>query len=394
MAVLAAAAAALAQDTTEGPPADQGPKLSEQDQKEVELGREGLKQVESELKLVTDEAVLERVRRIGGALAQVATSSKVPALYGYDRLSEFQYEFRVIDDPDINAFALPGGFVFVYTGLLGFVESDDELAGVLAHEIAHAAHHHMVRLATDMEKANQESILGALVVGVLSGGGSENVVNLLSGLQLYQYARSNAYVQEAETDADTTAYHYLKATHFDPVGMLTFMERLHAKQMFEPAIDWGIFRTHPPTAERATNILRLLKADNLPIRRSKVSTSSCVQVREVVEGDAKFHELYLGSITIARLAPDGSAEDPLGRAKACAEALNRALDAGVSTYELRAKDDGRLTGAGTTLLAFTEADAAATGQSVGALAKSAYKALRHTITTLDRGRSLAAGVGT
>ena len=92
-------------------------------------------------------------------------------MWGSSQLKQFNYTFRVVDDKDVNAYSLPGGFIYVNKGLLDYVHSDDELAGVLAHEITHASHHHMVKLMHEQSKI-QNVLLPALarLVGLSHGG--------------------------------------------------------------------------------------------------------------------------------------------------------------------------------------------------------------------------------
>ena len=123
--------------------------------REARTGQENSEQIEQSVKLVTDEAILDRVNSIGQKLAEVAKTCEVQAGYGTSDLADFTYTFKVIEDNDINAMSLPGGYIYVNSGLLDFVKSDDELAGVLAHEIAHCAHHHVAVLTQKQSKWTQ-----------------------------------------------------------------------------------------------------------------------------------------------------------------------------------------------------------------------------------------------
>ena len=109
------------------------------DDGEVKLGRMNAEENDRQVKLITDSKILERVNRIGGELARIANNYPIPATWGSSQLKPFKYTFKVVDDKDVNAYSLPGGFIYVHKGLIDAVRSDDELAGVLAHEIAHAA---------------------------------------------------------------------------------------------------------------------------------------------------------------------------------------------------------------------------------------------------------------
>ncbi len=147
-------------------PAPEQPTLSPRDQQEVEFGKKVVAEIEKHYKFVTDPELVERVDRIGQVLAEIARQTPTVARYGESGPAPFQYTFRIIDEKEVNAFSVPGGFIFVYRGLLDFVSSDDELAAVLAHEIAHAAHRHVMKLIRDDAKVQQSVLLPALLVGV------------------------------------------------------------------------------------------------------------------------------------------------------------------------------------------------------------------------------------
>ena len=170
-------------------------------QDEEELGKKYSRDIEEQSKIVTDPAIVERVDKIGQALAKIANEQEVPARYGSSSISKFKYTFKVIEDKDINAFSLPGGLIYVNTGLLEAVESDDELAGVLAHEIAHASHHHMSQI---IEKQSRVDHIVAIlaVAGILCNMRGNDFNNLLYGAQLMRTGKVSGYTMEAEKDAD------------------------------------------------------------------------------------------------------------------------------------------------------------------------------------------------
>ena len=205
--------------------------------KEVQMGRKLAKQVESELTLVADEPMQARVRRIGAQLAAVC-----------DR-KELVYSFAVVKDHDANAFSLPGGYVFVNDGLVKHTASDDELAAVLAHELAHiAARHAVKRYETNLSA--QLLQLASLAATRRHGDGSA------AGVGIALQAARLAYAREDELEADRLAVKYVQAAGFDPKAMLTFLTRLHTLQqdklsylprdMVRPA--YGM--THPYIPER------------------------------------------------------------------------------------------------------------------------------------------------
>jgi len=175
-------------------------------EKEIEIGRNLAKKVEEELAFVADEPMQERVRAIGERLVAVC-----------DR-KELVYSFAVVKDPEVNAFSLPGGYVFVNEGLMQKTTNDDELASVIAHEIAHIAARHAVK--------RYETSLGAQLVQLASLAATREA-QAARGLGIALQAARLAYARQDELEADRLAVRYLKAAGFNPHGILTFLDRLH-----------------------------------------------------------------------------------------------------------------------------------------------------------------------
>ena len=202
--------------------------------KEVEVGRKLAKQVEAELTLVADPAVQARVRTLGQRVVAVC-----------DR-QEILYSFAVVEDKEPNAFSLPGGYVFVNDGLIKQTASDDELAAVLAHEVAHVAARHAVK--------RYETSLGAQIIQLASLAARD--ARATHGLGVALHAARLAYARQDELDADRLAVRYVKAAGFDPAAMLRFLDRLH--DLHEDELHYlprGVTRvqyamTHPFIPER------------------------------------------------------------------------------------------------------------------------------------------------
>lgn len=246
--------------------------------KDVEMGKDYSKEVEKELRVSKNEEMIARVNRIGGELAAIANVTNAKALWGDKRLNPFQYTFKVVEGKDVNAFSLPGGIVYVYEGLLNYVQSDDELAGVLAHEIAHAAFRHVPTLQREQNKMIVLQI-PLILAGILTG--SNAALGALEVGTLAGQAMASGWSVKAEEAADYGGFQFLLKSKYNPTGMLTFMERLAADDNNDPSrkIDWGIYRTHPPSEERASTLTREMNEANIPIRRSKVTTAYRTQIR-------------------------------------------------------------------------------------------------------------------
>ncbi|GIV18367.1 MAG: peptidase M48 [Armatimonadota bacterium] len=346
---------------------------------EVRMGREAAQEIERTLRLVTDPVLVERVNRIGQEIAAVANASEIAITWGINKKSQFQYTFKVVEDKDVNAFSLPGGFIYVNKGLLDYVQSDHELAAVLAHEIAHAAHHHLLRLGQENEKINRRVTLPTLLVMVLSGAPARDLSNVMMGVQLYQIAKLNGYTQEAELDADRAAILYLMQTKYNPVGMLTFMERLARDESRRPERQLGIFRTHPPSRERAQAMLNLFSELNIPVNRRAVARILPVELREKNMQDRNLTEVYLDSVPVFAPA-DSNGRSSAERARQIGERLDSLLNDGIQMYDIRLSSDKRTVVArNNPILTIEPEDAALYGKSVQELAEQVSNAIKRAL---------------
>ena len=173
-------------------------------EKEVEMGRKLARRVQHELPVTADAPTQERVRIIGARIAAVC-----------DR-KELVYTFTVVDDKEVNAFSLPGGYVFINDGLIKNVSSDDELAGVIAHEVAHITARHAVK--------RYESSLGMQLLQLATLAARQGTA--AGGMGIAMQAAQLAYARQDELEADRLAVKYLRAAGFDPRAMLTFLEKI------------------------------------------------------------------------------------------------------------------------------------------------------------------------
>lgn len=206
---------------------------------ERDLGRSFDLALRQRATLVDDPEVVGHVNRIGQRIAGTLDDS------------HFDYQFAVIRDARVNAFAVPGGFIYVNSGLLAQLDNDDELAGVLAHEIGHVHAHHAVRQQQATQALNYAALLGTLlsavqpVAGVLASAAANAVV--------LEYRR------ESEQEADYLAARYLQSAGFDPRAMLDFFDQLRDDAGFGAAAALPYLRSHPVTDERLNNLEAVLK---------------------------------------------------------------------------------------------------------------------------------------
>ena len=341
---------------------------------EVKMGRETHEELlKSGVKIIRDPKIVQRVETIGEKIAAVANETPLEAKWGSSKHVKYDYKFFVIDDKDVNAFSLPGGFIYVNKGLLDYVQSDDELAGVLGHEIIHAAHHHVAKLQREQSRLNGQMALG-LLAAILARVPTEDTYNLMTGFQLLGVQKLNGHGQNAERDSDSGGVIISRKAGYNPVGALTFMERLARDEKSRRDVDLGIFRTHPPSRERADAMIAQIRDFGLPINRREVTDAIKASTRTAQAAGSSATELVLDGKVVYRLA---SPE----RAKRAAETINRLLDQDLQIYDVK-KDGTRVVARGQTLFAVQPEDAALSPASAGSpesVADQAYKVLRNAL---------------
>jgi hypothetical protein len=341
---------------------------------EVKMGREAHEDLlKSGIKIIRDPKVVERVETIGKKIAAVTNQTPIEATYGSSKLVPYEYRFFVVDDKDVNAFSLPGGYIYINKGLLNYVQSDDELAGVLGHEIIHAAHHHVAKLQKEQTRLNGQMLWG-LFAAFLARVPSEDVYNLMTGLQLLAVQKVNGHGQNAERDADRAGIIVARKAGYNPVGALTFMERLARDEKARREVELGIFRTHPPSRERADAMIAQITGMGLPINRREVTNAIKAEVRQAAAGNgaapAGAADVVLGGRVLFRAA---SPE----RAERAAQVINRLLDQDLQIYDIK-QNGAAVVARGQTILR-VEPDDAALAEPAGsaeAVAEQAFKVLR------------------
>jgi predicted Zn-dependent protease len=342
---------------------------------DVELGRKAAEQVEKQEKLSTNQDMVQRVQRIADELTAIANRTEVRVPWGDKRVNPFVYSVKVLQGNDVNAFSLPGGFIYVYEGLIKSAESDDELAGVIAHEIAHVSMRHLHTLEREYNKVNLITIPLVLIT-ILAGTNSQDLGNVATGAGLLGQALGSGWSQQAEMAADSGAFQFLQKSSYNPVGLLTFMERLAFQERLGPSYEWGIYRTHPPSPARAFAIAESLRAAKIPIRRSLVASSMRATIKP---GDAGTVDVFFGNQLMHGFAGD----DALQRAEKAVENLNQFFDAVPALFEVTIRDDAVI-GRGAVLFSVTEEDAAQVKKKRDDLIQDALRSIRRAIFALNQ----------
>ena len=213
-------------------------------EKEIALGKQLATEVERQAKIINDPVIAEYVNRIGQNLVR-NSDAKVP------------FTIKVVDSDEVNAFALPGGFFFVNSGLILKAENEAELAGVMAHEIAHVAARHGTRQATRGEIANLATIPLIFMGGGWAMYGAYEAASVLVPIGFLKFSRG------MESEADMLGLEYMYKSGYDPEAFVDFFEKVETLEKQKPGTLSKVFSTHPPTDDRIkaaqTNIQKLLK---------------------------------------------------------------------------------------------------------------------------------------
>src|SRR5579883_35434 len=255
-------------------------------EKEIALGKSLAQEVERSSKLIDDPVVTEYVNRVGQNLVR-NSDAKVP------------FTIKVIDSDEVNAFALPGGFFYVNSGLILRAQEEAELAGVMAHEISHVTARHGTRQATKGDIIQLASIPAMIFLPYgWAGYGIYEGMNLAIPLTFLKFSR------DAEREADFLGLQYMYKAGYDPNAYITFFERIQADEKRRPGTIPKVFSTHPPNSERIENAQKEI-ARILPAKQEYIVTTS--------EFDSV--KARLRNIMFSRKAVDNQANKPTLRKK-------------------------------------------------------------------------------
>src|SRR5580658_2301769 len=232
-------------------------------EKEIALGKQLASEVERQAKIINDPVVAEYVNSVGQNLVR-NSDAKVP------------FTIKVIDSEEVNAFALPGGFFFVNSGLILKADNEAELAGVMAHEIGHVAARHGTRQATRGEIA-QLGMIPLIFMGGWTGYGIYQAASVLVPVGFLQF--SKAY----ESEADLLGLEYMYKAGYDPTAFVDFFEKVQSQEKRKPGTMSKVVSTHPPTEDRIKHSQEIIQKYLKAKPEYVVNTSEFNDVKQRVQ---------------------------------------------------------------------------------------------------------------
>ena len=267
-------------------------------EKEIAIGRAMAEEVERQAKVIDDSIIAEYVNRVGQNLVR-NSDAKVP------------FTIKVLDSDEVNAFALPGGFFFVNTGLILKADNESELAGVMAHEIAHVAARHGTRQASRGQLANIASF-PLIFLGGWTGYGVRQGAGLAIPLGFLNFSRA------FEREADYLGLQYLYKTGYDPTSFVDFFEKIQAMERRKPGSVSQLFSTHPLTDDRIRAAQEEIQKILVAKPQYVVNTSEFNHVRErlsMLHDHRKIDAVMESNRPVLRRAP-GTGSGPVGESGA------------------------------------------------------------------------------
>jgi len=234
-------------------------------EQEVDLGRSYADQINQQLPLIADEDIQGYVSE---EALKVARSTARPDL---------PYEFQVVNTSDLNAFALPGGYVYINRGIIEQSSNMAEVMGVLSHEIGHVVARHSVKQLEAAQRVNTGLTLGSLIFGAPRGAAA-TAINLGGGLYFSKHSRQD------ESEADSLAVGFMMNAGWDPRALVSFFQKMLSLRQTNPGLLDALFASHPVTEDRIRNVTRIiLRIPDAKLQGLRLSTPEYVRMKEAVD---------------------------------------------------------------------------------------------------------------
>ncbi len=211
-------------------------------QEEVQMGQEYSAQVNAQLPIISDPELNRYINVLGDSIARLTSRG------------DLDWQFFIVDSKEVNAFALPGGFVYVNRGLIERADKMDEIAGVLGHEIGHVVKRHTVKQMQQEQKANIGVTVACVLTSICNSGLGQTAINIAGGAVFARFSRQD------EKEADDVGFDNVVRAGISPVGMVTMFQKLLDERKTRPAGVEAWFLTHPLEEDRIADIQAKINA--------------------------------------------------------------------------------------------------------------------------------------
>jgi len=211
-------------------------------QQEVQMGQQYAAQIAQQLPLINDPLVVRYINVLGDSLASVTSRPGLP------------WHFYVVNSSVINAFSIPGGYVYINRGLIERADRMDEVAGVMAHEIGHVVERHSVKQMQQQQGANIGVTLACVLTNVCNNPVTANAINIGGAAVFARFSRAD------ETQADNEAFKFVVRAGISPEGLVTMFQKLLADRQSKPSSVTAWFATHPLEEQRIKDIQNKINA--------------------------------------------------------------------------------------------------------------------------------------
>ena len=240
-------------------------------EEEKKLGKQILLEIEGKVEMVRDLTLQSFIEKVGYSLVDQVGPTP------------FEFKFYVVNASDPNAFAIPGGYIFITTGLIVLAENEQEIAGVLSHEISHVTARHVSQMIERSKRLNIASMVAILAAMLAGGGGAGSQAGATMAMATAE-ALALKYTREMEVDADQNSLHYLIKAGYDPNGMITFLNKLVRMSLaLAPKIP-SYLSTHPAAEDRLSLLENLLQVKQKPSGPFKtIPNFKRIQIKAFVE---------------------------------------------------------------------------------------------------------------
>ena len=216
--------------------------------KEVAAGRKVSEMIDKDFEIISDPA---RVVRLSSILERLTETLEI----------NYPWQVKIIRRDELNAFCLPGGYIYFFEGLINKLRSDAEIASIMAHEIAHIVGRHAMKQSA----RNAKLSVASLILILATGGAAAPII----AAQMAQLAIMNSYSLEYEQEADVEGVKMLISSGYTPSGVVTAMETLLAEEIKTPLYNYGIYMSHPETRKRVEYLAKYLRDNLIPLKRKE-----------------------------------------------------------------------------------------------------------------------------